>query len=256
MARRPDASMSLLTDLQEDALEPEYRTTTHRRRNGPAGLVALLLVGVLVTVAFLQTTRGSGDEAAQRSELLERIETARSRQAELTGSVAALDDEVRTLGQAALGDPAQVAELERLELVSGALAVTGPGIVVVVGDAPTTEATLGIILDADITRLVNGLWLAGAEAISINGIRLTTMTPIRSAGAAITVDYVSLSPPYRLEVIGDPSTLQARFNETPGAVWWHFLTDNYGVSMTITQADGDLTLAADTGMALRHAVPG
>ncbi|NHB83655.1 hypothetical protein G7085_00225 [Tessaracoccus sp. HDW20] len=27
---------------------------------------------------------------------------------------------------------------------------------------------------------------------------------------------MSLTPPYRLDVIGDPSNLQARFNETPG----------------------------------------
>ena len=36
--------------------------------------------------------------------------------------------------------------------------------------------------------LVNGLWQAGAEAISINGQRLTSTSAIRFAGQAILVD--------------------------------------------------------------------
>lgn len=256
MATRPDASMSLLTDLQEGALEPEYRTTRHPRRGGPVLLVAVALIAVLLTLAVLQTTRGAGAAAEQRQDLLERITAARERQSLLEDRVAALDDDVRRLGQVGLGDPAQREELDELSVLIGAVAVTGPGIVVVVDDAPEASGTTGLVLDGDITRLVNGLWLAGAEAISINGRRLTTLTPIRAAGAAITVDYVSLSPPYRLDVIGDPGSLQARFNETPGAAWWHFLTQNYGVRMTISQAPTDLELPADAGMTLRHAEKG
>lgn len=248
--------MSLLTDLTEGALEPEYRSTTHRRTSRPVLVVAVALVAILITFAVLQTTRGAGTAATQRQELLDRIGAARERQAALADQAAALDDEVRALGQDALGDPAQREQLRQLEMATGASAVSGPGIVVVVNDAPDAKNTTGLILDGDISRLVNGLWQAGAEAISINGRRLTTLTPIRSAGAAITVDYVSLSPPYRLEVIGDASNLQARFNETPGAIWWHFLAQNYGVTMSISQAEKDLTLPSDAGMTLRYSQPG
>ena len=45
-------------------------------------------------------------------------------------------------------------------------------------------------------------------------------------------------------------------NETGAATWWHFLTQNYGVTMSISQADGDLSLPADSGMTLRHAAAG
>lgn len=256
MATRPDASMSLLTDLQEGALEPEYLTTRHRRRGGPVLLVTVLLLTVLLTVAVLQTTRGAGTAAEQRQDLLDRIAAARERQTALSDQAAELDAEVRRLGQEGLGDPAQREQLALLEESTGAVAVSGPGIIVVVDDAEDADGTAGLVLAGDITRLVNGLFVAGAEAISINGRRLTTLTPIRSAGAAITVDYVSLSPPYRLEVIGDPGSLQARFNETSGAAWWHFLTQNYGVSMNITQAENDLSVPADPGMNLRHAEQG
>ena len=44
------------------------------------------------------------------------------------------------------------------------------------------------MLDPDLQKLVNGLWAAGAEAISINGQRLTNLSAIREAGEAITVN--------------------------------------------------------------------
>lgn len=252
-SRRPDASMSLLTDLQEQALEPEYRTTTAPRRRPLRLLVGVCLLAVLITLAVLQTTSGTGTAAQQRRELLERVADARERQAELGEQASQLDAEVGRLGVEALGDPAAREELTLLELAAGGLPVTGPGIIVTVDDADDATSNEGLVLDGDLTRLVNGLRQAGAEAVSINGRRLSALTPIRSAGAAITVDYVSLSPPYRVEAIGDPDTLQARFNETTAAAWWHLIVQNYGLSMTIEQADGDLTLPADPGMSVRHA---
>lgn len=244
--------MSLLNDLQAQALEPEYRTTEAPRHH-PARLMAVVaLLAVLLTVAVLQTTRSTDLAAAQRQELLDRVATARERQAALGAQATELDLEIRDLGAQALGNPALREELAQLELISGASAVTGPGIVVTVDDAPDATTAQGRVLDGDLTRLVNGLWQAGAEAIAVNGRRLTVLTPIRSAGAAITVDYVSLSPPYRVEVIGNPDTLQARFNQTTGAAWWHLIVQNYALSMTIAQAEADLSLPADPGMTLRH----
>ena len=67
------------------------------------------------------------------------------------------------------------------------------------------------MLDIDLQILVNGLWESGAEAISINGHRLSNLTAIRGAGDAITVDYRSLTRPYQIEAIGDPRTLPASF---------------------------------------------
>ena len=87
---------------------------------------------------------------------------------------------------------------------------TGPGVLVVVDDSPSAAADArDRVLDLDLQVLANGLWEAGAEAVAINGHRLSSLTAIRSAGDAITVDYRSLTRPYRVEAIGDPRTLQA-----------------------------------------------
>ena len=68
---------------------------------------------------------------------------------------------------------------------------------VVADDAPGADSARNEVLDTDLQKLVNGLWEAGAEAISINGQRLTNLSTIRQAGGAITVNARSLRPPVR-----------------------------------------------------------
>jgi hypothetical protein len=75
---------------------------------------------------------------------------------------------------------------------------------------------------------------------------------IRFAGRAITVDYRSLTPPYTIDVIGNPDTLPARLLETPGGQAWMGLKTNYGIRFDTTTASS-LVLPADPSTALRQA---
>ncbi|MDF1488481.1 DUF881 domain-containing protein [Tessaracoccus caeni] len=254
MPQRPDASMSLLTDLQEGALEPEYRTAGRRRDRSRFTLPLMLVVlGALLTYAAVQTIGGTDQNAVARDELVQRIEDERARQEQLLAYVDEMTMENRRLAEAALTDPALREQISEVELVAAGAGVTGPGVVFTLDDAAGGDSTSGQVMDSDLSILVNGLYEAGAEAIAINGRRLSTLTAIRAAGSAITVDYVSLSPPYRVEAIGDPLSLQARFARTSAASWWQYLTKSYGLSMTIEQPEDDLTLTADPGITLRYA---
>ncbi|NEE52029.1 DUF881 domain-containing protein, partial [Streptomyces sp. SID8455] len=85
---------------------------------------------------------------------------------------------------------------ELVALLSGATPVEGPGVKLVVDDAKNTDqggggpresssfADTGRVRDRDMQRVVNGLWESGAEAIAINGQRLTALSAIRAAGDA------------------------------------------------------------------------
>ena len=71
----------------------------------------------------------------------------------------------------------------------------------------------GRVRDRDMQRVVNGLWESGAEAISVNGQRLTALSAIRAAGDAILVDNKPLVPPYTVLAVGDG---QAAEHRVPG----------------------------------------
>lgn len=253
--RRPDQSMSLLTDLQANALEPEYLASGSRRRRVSPLVFAgtLALVAALAVIAVVTTTRGSGEAATERSDLLSRVGELQARVATLEEEAASLHTEIRELGDAQVNDPSLTAAQAALDPLVGTVPVTGPGIIIEVNDSPDPSRSEGVVFDSDLSRLVNGLRQSGAEAISINGRRVTALTPIRSAGSAITVDCVSMSPPYRIEAIGNPATLPARFARTGSAAWLKYISDNYGISFTIRESGDDLTLPADPGMDLRLA---
>ncbi len=107
------------------------------------------------------------------------------------------------------------------------------------------------MLDTDLQQLVNGLWEAGAEAISLNGQRLTNLSTIRLAGEAITVNAHSLRRPYVVLAIGNKDTLPARFAETSSGQAWLDLQREVGLRLNITPVSSLRLPAAE--VSLRYA---
>lgn len=170
-------------------------------------VVAFVVLGFLLAIAASQNYRAAPAAEKQRNELVERVEQADGRLNDLRNRQTALVGEVRGLQAGALSesDAALQKKVDDLELQVGSIAVTGPGLKVVVDDAKNADDKEGRLLDVDLQQLVNGLWTAGAEAIAVNGHRLTSLTAIRGAGSAITVDYSSLNPPYTVLAIVTPT---------------------------------------------------
>ncbi|GAB2587361.1 DUF881 domain-containing protein [Kribbella endophytica] len=264
--RRVDASMSLLNNLMAHPLDEGYAISARARplTGGPKKarhrimlVVAFVVLGFLLAIAASQNYRAAPAAEKQRNELVERVEQADGRLNDLRSRQTALAGEVRGLQAGALSesDAALQKKVDDLELQVGAVAVTGPGIKVVVDDAKNADDKEGRLLDVDLQQLVNGLWTAGAEAIAVNGHRLTSLTAIRGAGSAITVDYSSLNPPYTVLAIGDTNTLPARYAQSSGGQWVQYLVSNFDVRMTTTTEDS-LLVPADATIALRYAKVG
>ncbi len=261
-SNRPvDASMDLLNQIMRQPIDPDYALLAAEDEPPPRvrWMLALIavVIGVMFAVSAVQTNRTAPALAVERTELISRIRSAETSQDLLRTRASSLTQEIASLRAAALGNDDTARALENqintLDPVVGNVAVTGSGILIVVDDVPrATEDSRDRVLDMDLQILVNGLWVAGAEAISINGHRLSNLTAIRGAGDAITVDYRSLTRPYRVEAIGDSKTLQARYVESSGGAWWNELAQNRKMRYEISSVN-DMTLAADPGMVLRYA---
>lgn len=253
--------MHLLNDLLRDPVEPEYREVRERGSKSRASRWAVLavasLIGALFSLSAVQTTRSAPAAAQERKQLIDRIEGHGARHDEMRVRIEQLSEENDTIRSDLLSDVEESrltqAALEVIAPIAGDVPVSGPGVVIVVDDAKAVrDDELNRVLDKDLQLMVNGLWRAGAEAIAINGHRLSSLTAIRSAGDAITVDYRSITRPYRIETIGDPRSLAARFSETTGGQLWHGLQQNYGMRFDLNQAER-LDLRADPGLTLNHA---
>jgi uncharacterized protein YlxW (UPF0749 family) len=251
------SSWDLLERVSATALDEDYATAAGRREKRPdgrrrqphvLGAVAVVGLGLLVMAAALQTRSAGPVEEQERGELISQIndrEGELSRLAERSeGLESDVDDLQGTAEQIGSRGDELLDSLSDHQLVSGAVPATGPGLRIVVDDeSEGVSSTGGTILDVDLQVLVNGLWQAGAEAIAINGNRLGSLSAIRTAGRAITVNYNSLTRPYVVTAIGDPDTLEASFAETPGGQAWFDLETNYGIQFDMETAD-ELTLPA------------
>ena len=254
-SRRVDESMNLLTDLSRDALDPSYRAASPRRRRWWLVALATLVIGLMIGGSVGDRLRAAPAEQLEREQLVQRIVEAGVASDLLQARISQLKDENRALSDNALArDPAAVEvqrQLDALEPATGMRAVTGPGVVLIADDADD-ERKGSKVVDVDVRQAVNGLWQAGAEAIAVNGHRLSSRTAIRGAGDAITVDYRSLTQPYRIEAIGDSNGLLLGFPGTGGGAWWAYLKQNYGIRYDLSSA-GSLRLGGDPGLGVRVA---
>ncbi|WP_052367092.1 DUF881 domain-containing protein [Paraoerskovia marina] len=272
MTRRPDESMTLLREVMERPLDPGYAAAAERRAQSPDGgtrraawvTVTVFLVaaaiGLVVTVAAV-TLRAPQPAAAEARTLLETELADRERQADALGAeVDGLSDEVEALRSQTFDDqdPDVQAALLRDGVVSGSVAVEGGGLLLTLADASALAGaeidTDSRVHDDDLQRVVNSLWYAGAEAISINGRRLTPLSAIRSAGQAILVDLQPVSSPYRITAVGDPTTMQTEFAKSPGASFILTLS-SFGIQSSTTPQSSGLSVPADPSIQTFYAQP-
>jgi uncharacterized protein YlxW (UPF0749 family) len=262
----PHVTMGLLDNIAATALDADYAAVARRRAEGgreggggprprPGARVGTVLVlvtfALLLSVAAVQAARNEPVREAGRRSLLDQVEERRDQLTEARSELATMRREVTTLRSSQLAGSeegrALESRLQTLGAVVGARPVTGPGMVVTVDDAIDARSNRQRVLDGDLQRLVNGLWLAGAEAIAINGQRLTQLSAIRTAGEAIHVNFKPLRPPYVVAAIGNPDQMPARFIETRGGAWWLNLRAVYEVRFDMSSREEILLPTVDIG---------
>jgi len=265
--RVPDASMSLLNDVARMPLEPAYRTVADQRaregrrrvtmRHRTMSALLAVTLGLATTAAALALRAPQPAVLAARAiienQITERtaaVDSLRLKNAESAQQIAALQATVLAARDSPLVD-----QLAADSAVSGAAALTGPGLRITLSDAPDVGGVVDPdrrVQDVDLQILVNGLWASGAEAIAVNNHRLTTTSAIRSAGSAILVDLNPLVGPYVVEAIGDGADLQTRLARVSAGQHLATLRATFSIGVDV-RATRSLALPAASLPELRYA---
>ncbi len=276
---------SLLDQVLAETLDPAYAQAARARearaageaappsrREGwgkPAVAAVMAGAGVLAAVTYDQAAAGAQGREEVRAALVAEVEAESETTDQLAADLEALRADVTAARDAALAATAvgqrALDRLEDAELAAGALPVSGPGLLVTLADAEpdadedpvggTAEADpRGQVRDGDLQLVVNALWAAGAEAVSINGQRLGPTTAIRFAGEAVLVDFRPVTNPYLVNAVGDPATLRGRFLASPEVGALAVISETYGLRFEFAQED-ELSLPAGSPPELRAAVP-
>ncbi|WP_381801369.1 DUF881 domain-containing protein [Streptomyces niveus] len=274
--RRPDASMSLLNNVMDHSLDDGYAEAAARRAAEDGGLprtlraklglaAGLVLAALVVTVGAAEARIDAPVVAKEREELIDRIDAETATADTLERTVDKLRDEVGARQREALRDHGGD-QGELVALLSGSTEVEGPGVKLVVDDAKSADESAGgprestnfsdngRVRDRDMQQIINGLWESGAEAVSINGQRLTALSAIRAAGEAILVDNKPLVPPYTVLAVGDGKNLSTAFQDSADGQYLHSLQENFGVRTSISDQE-TVRLPAAPSLIVRTAEP-
>ncbi len=259
---------SLLRSLLSDHLDPGYAAAAAERRadTRPRGrlataswqVLAALAIATVFAFAVAQAQATAPGVRETRQVLAGSVRSAE----DTTNSVAArrnalaaqLDAERRSRLE---GDERGRQLLGSLDIANFSAAATpaiGPGLTVTITDPGVSkdlsdvskervEGSRQVILDRDLQMVVNSLWVSGAEAISVGGVRIGPNVTIRQAGGGILVDNQPISSPYVILAVGPPHSMQDVFDRSPGLQRLRLLEASYGVGVTVSSTDS-LTVPA------------
>ncbi len=225
---------------------------------------ALLALGFLVAAQLRSEGPRVRYTSQERAPLIETVRSLQRQQDALKARILELNDQIRELQQRGEGSAALVAELNRqieaARIAAGLVALEGPGLVLQLTDAtgplpPGANPADGLANSDDIRTLVEELWLAGAEAIAINGERVTVSTAILDIGGSVLVNSAYLAPPYQIAAIGPPG-LYDRLSVSAG--FRDFVVhrvDAFGLGLSFAEPERVVIPAYAGTVTLRYARP-
>jgi uncharacterized protein YlxW (UPF0749 family) len=252
---------SLLRSLLSDHLDPGYAAAAERRKNGKrrnrASELTWQLCAGLAVAAVFATAAAQAESVAPATRNAQQALAARVRAADtaardstaqrdtLTGQV-----ESERRGRLAGDERGRqlLAALDIAESAAAANAVTGPGLTVTVTE-PAAATDLSdvskqrvagsrqIILDRDLQLTVNSLWVSGAEAVAVGGVRIGPNVTIRQAGGGMLVDNQPISSPYVILAIGPPHAMSDVFDNSPALQRLRLLETSYGVGVNVSEGE-------------------
>lgn len=226
--------------------------------------LALLGLGFLVAAQLAAEGPRVRYTSQERAPLVETATALRSQQDELKTAILDLQARIAVAQGAGEGSAAVVKELndqlETARIAAGLIPLTGTGIVLLVDDslepvAPDANEADYLVGARDVRTVIEELWSAGAQAIAVNGERITPTSAVIDIGPSVLVNSVYLAAPYQITALGPPD-LYARLSASPGFVdFIRARAQTYGVRVAFAEPESvDIPAFAGT-VTLRYARP-
>ncbi|MBE3574093.1 MAG: DUF881 domain-containing protein [Firmicutes bacterium] len=220
-----------------------------------------LVLGLFMTVQFRTQVELERANPVRTDVLWDLYRDSETRRVQSEQEVLRLRQELASNEQNA--SQAVQEELSQLRLLAGVTPVAGPGVTITLDDSTlpasgVANPELFLIHDEDLLMVLNTLFDAGAEAVSINGQRVISTTEVRCAGPTTSVNKVRVGVPYVIKAIGNPAALEAALKAQGGIIQQ---LQAWGIRVNITATSGRhwIRLPAYTGprrIQYLHAVEG
>jgi uncharacterized protein YlxW (UPF0749 family) len=232
---------------------------------GAIGVVAVLAAAGVLFATSAETARaGYRNQRADLSGLYRAEAARRDARAE---RVRQLQAEVDADTRAAAKNDKAAADLlrstEPLRVQAGVAAVSGPGLVVSLDDAPPGPGTDRfqpddlVVHQQDVQAVVNALWAGGAEAMMLQDQRVVASSAVRCVGNTLILQGRVYSPPYVVTAIGDATKLRAALEASQQVKYYLQFVAAAGLGWEVSRHARLRLPAFDGSLSLHYAaVPG
>lgn len=189
--------------------------------------VVMLIAGCVFGISA-STSKGSNLRSDQ-SQLRELVLTREGEVNQHSAERDRLDKSVAALQQGIAGYDVSVAAAQKqaqaLEESAGLTELSGAGVEVSLDDAPlgpNGELPTGarpddvVIHQSDVQGVVNAMWAAGVDAVTIMGKRLINTSAVLCVGNTLLLDGRTYSPPFIIAGIGDQAAIEQHLKNEPG----------------------------------------
>jgi uncharacterized protein YlxW (UPF0749 family) len=225
---------------------------------------ALLGLGFLVAAQLAAEGPRVRYTSQERSPLVETATELQAQQDQLKQRILDLRAQIQAAEATGQGSAETVkqlnSDLQTARIAAGLIPLTGTGMVLQLDDslapvAPDANASDYLVGARDIRSVVEELWAAGAEAVAVNGERITPTTAVIDVGPSILVNSAYLAPPYQITALG-PKDLYGQLSAQPGFVdFIRARAEGFGIRVSFAEPESvDMPAFAGT-VTLRYARP-
>ena len=225
-------------------------TVMGRLRSIPSWQITLGVA--LLGLGFLIAAQAAGEgprvryTTQERPPLLATASELQAKQDELKAQILDLRAQISALEGSSAGSAATVKQLnddlEEARLAAGLIPLSGTGIVLQMEDSqqPVAEGDSGddyLVGARDIRTVVEELWGAGAEAVAVNGERITPTTAIIDVGTSLLINSAYLTPPYQVTALG-AADLYDRLSASAGFIdFVRARGEGYGLRISLAEPE-------------------
>lgn len=199
-------------------------------------LVSVVL-GFMIAFSYNLTKDGQGavkdkawdQEYELRQQLIEQEKQNRELQKELLQKQAKVSNIEKDLAQEKQLFFNLAKDTEKYRMYLGKVKVKGTGLQVTLEDGSDMDSEANVnnylVHEQHVFKVVNELYISGAEAVAINGQRLDHDSYIVCNGPVITIDGHQHPAPFIISAIGDPDILEASL-DMPGGIKEQLVNEN------------------------------
>jgi uncharacterized protein YlxW (UPF0749 family) len=245
--------------------DTNHNFTVSRRGIGLALLAAVALATGFVLADQVRTQLLTpSNQVARYQALVRNVQELEATNADSRSQIADLRAQIEALESQAAGRSATTQSLRSqvsdLQAHAGLVALHGPGVEVVLRNGvpgPATGGQAGYLVNfQDVQDVVNLLFAQGAEAVAVNGRRITPLTSFAGTEGQIVIDEgPPISSPVKIDAIGDRNRMLSSLDDQSQLLEIRARQLQFGLHLTY-EGIADVSLPAyDSSLQVTHASP-